>query len=191
MTPATIEIHHSSTRELLVRRVRIVLGVCLLGGVVFGTLDLVNWRPEILVSFLGKLVGMSLAVIAMVAIGQRWVVPRTWAIAVFVVSLCYVVTAVDRILLPDREYHTTALLFVGAAMTTSVIVPWGVVGQLITVAVGAVCMLVAIYARDGSLAAVASDPSAAVVIAFLLSLGAAREVERYRLGHRPRARPTG
>jgi hypothetical protein len=58
-------------------------------------------------------------------------------------------------------------------MTTSVI-PWGVFGQLITVAVGAVCMLVAIYARDGSLAAVASDPSAAVVIAFLFSLGAAR-----------------
>src|SRR4029453_17781178 len=169
MTPATIEIRHSSTRELLVRGVRIGLGVCILGGVVFGTLDLVNWRPEILVSFLGKLVGMSLAVIAMVAIGQRWVVPRTWAIAVFVVSVCYIVTATDRILLPDREYHTTALLFVGAAMTTSAVLPGGLLGQRLRVAVGAACMLVAIYARDGSLGAVASDPSAAVVIAFLLS----------------------
>src|SRR4029450_13544084 len=134
---------------------------------------------------------IGLAVIAMVIIGQRWGVPRTWAIAVFVVSVCYIVTAADRILQPGREYHTTALLFVGAAMTTSVIIPWGVLGQLITVAVGAVCMLVAIYARDGSLAAVASDPSAAVVIAFLLSLGAPREVERYRLRGRRGRGPGG
>src|SRR5262245_17519284 len=184
MTPTTVGIQHSSTRPLLVRRVRVVLAVCILGAMVFGALDLASWGPEIVVSFMGKLIGISLALIAMVLVGQRWVVPRTWVIAVFVVSVCYIVTAADRILLPDREYHTTALLFVGAAMTTSVIIPWGVLGQLITVAVGAVCMLVAIYARDGSLAAVASDPSAAVVIAFLLSLGAAREVERYRLGHR-------
>jgi len=184
MTPTTVDIQQSSTRVLLVRRVRVVLAVCILGGIVFGALDLASWRPEIVGSFVGKLIGMSLAAIAMVLIGQRWVIPRTWAIAVFVVSVCYIVTATDRILLPDREYHTTALLFVGAAMFTSVIIPWGVLGQLITVAVGAACMLVAIYARDGSLATVASDPSAAVVIAFLLSLGAAREVERYRFGQR-------
>ena len=184
MTVSPLQLRHLSTRELLVRRVRIVLGVCILGGVVFGALDLSAWHPTMLPSFVGKLVGIGLAAITMVALGQRWVVPRTWAIAVFVVSVCYVVTAADRILLPDREYQTTALLFVGAAMTTSVLVPWGVAGQLITVAVGSLCMVAAVLARDGSLAAMASDPGAAVVIAFLLSLGAAREVERYRLGHR-------
>jgi signal transduction histidine kinase len=178
------EMRHLSTRELLVRRVRVVLGICILGGVVFGLLDLSNWRPDMLLSFLGKLVGMSLAAIAMVAIGQRWVVRRTWGIAVFIVSVCYVVTGVDRILLPNREYHTTALLFVGAAVTTSVIIPWGVGGQLVTVAVGALCMLAAVLAHDGTLRAMASDPAAAVVIAFLFSLGAAREVELHRRGHR-------
>ncbi len=184
MSQSTAEIRHLSTRELLVRRVRIVLGFCILGGVVFGALDLSSWRPEMLPTFAGKLVGMSLAAITIVVIGQQWVVPRTWAIAVFVVSVCYVVTAADRMLLPDHEYQTTALLFVGAAMTTSVIVPWGVTGQLMTVAVGVLCMLAAVLTRDGSLRAMASDPAAAVVISFLLSLGAAREVERYRLGHR-------
>jgi signal transduction histidine kinase len=183
MSRTTSEIHHPSTRELLVRRVRIVLGVCILGGVVFGARDLSTWRPEILPSFVGKLVGMGLAAITMVVIGQKWVVPRTWGIAVFVVSVCYVVTAADRVLLPDREYQTTALLFVGAAVTTSVIVPWGILGQLITLAVGAICMLAAVLARDGSLSAAVSDPGAAVAIAFLVSLGAAREAEWYRLGH--------
>src|SRR5262245_25843241 len=151
-------IHHSSTRELLVRRVRIVLALCILGGVVFGARDLANWRPEMLPTFAGKLVGMSLAATAMVLIGQPWVVPRTWGIAVFVVSMCYVVSAADRILLPDREYQTTALLFVAAAATTAIILPWGALGQLISVAVGALCMLVAVYARDGTLHAMASDP---------------------------------
>src|SRR5262245_56893981 len=84
MTRSTADIQNSSTRVLLVRRVRVVLAVCILGGVVFGALDLASWRPELWISFAGKLVGMSLAVIAMVVIGQRWVVPRTWALAVFV-----------------------------------------------------------------------------------------------------------
>jgi hypothetical protein len=82
MTPTTIDIQHSSTRALLVQRVRVVLAVCILGAMVFGALDLASWGPEIVVSFVGKLVGISLAVIAMALVGQRWVVPRTWAIAV-------------------------------------------------------------------------------------------------------------
>src|SRR4029453_7920773 len=158
--------------------------ICILGGVVFGLLDLSNWRPDMLLSFLGKLVGMSLAAIAMGALGQRWVVRRTWGIAVFIVSVCYVVTGVDRILLPNREYHTTARLLWGAAVTTSVIIPWGVGGQLVTVAVGALCMLAAVLAHDGTLRAMASDPAAAVAVAFLFPLGAAREVELHRRGHR-------
>lgn len=184
MSRATPEIVYRSTRDLLVRRVRIVLGICILGGVVFGARDLWNWRPEMLPSFAGKLVGMTLAALAMYFIGRPWAVRRAWPLAVFVVSVCYVVTAADRILLPDREYLTTALLFVGAAVTTSVIVPWGMWGQLITVIVGSLCIVAAVLARDGTLSALASDPAAAVGITFLLSVGAAREMNRYRLGHR-------
>jgi len=181
MSRSTAEIQHFSTRELLVRRVRIVLGICILGAGVFAAIDLSSWRPEMLPSFAVKLVGTSMAVLGIVLMAQQWVVRRTWGMAVFVVSVCYVVTAVDRMLRPDREYQTTALLFVGAAMTTSVILPWGVTGQLITVAAAALCMLAAVLVRDGTLSVMASDPGAAVVIAFLLSLGAAREVGQYRL----------
>jgi signal transduction histidine kinase len=184
MSPATPATLHLSTRELLVRRLRLVLAICILGGVVFGALDLWNWRPEMLPSFAGKLVGMTLAAIAMVVVGQRWARRRAWSIAVFVVSACYVATGVDRILLPDREYQTTALLFVGAAMTTGAMMPWGPAGQLITVAVGAVLMVAAVLARDGTASALASDPAAAVAVAFILSAAAAREVSRYRMAHR-------
>ncbi len=172
------------TRNLLVRRVRLMLAVCFLGGVVFGTNDLLAWRPEMLPSFLGKLVGMTLATGAFVLIGREWAMRRAWAVSVFVLAVCYVVAGADRILLPDREYQTTAVLFVGAALTTSVLVPWGVLGQLITVAVGAACLALAVLARDGHLGALATDPGAAVVVAFLLSLAFAREMNRHRHGHR-------
>jgi C4-dicarboxylate-specific signal transduction histidine kinase len=180
-SPATLDL---STRELLVRRLRLVLAICILGGVVFGTLDLWNWRPEMLPSFAGKLVGMTLAATAMVVVGQAWARRRAWPIAIIVVSACYVATGVDRILLPDREYQTTALLFVGAAMTTGAIMPWGAIGQLITVAVGAALMVAALLVRDGTVRALASDPAVAVMIAFALSVGVAREVARYRMAHR-------
>src|SRR5262249_58441691 len=129
MSRSPAEIQHFSTRELLVRRVRIVLGICILGAVVFAALDLSSWRPEMLPSFAVKLVGTSMAVLGIVLMAQQWVVRRTWGMAVFVVSVCYVVTAVDRMLRPAPEYPTTALLFLGAPLTTSGILPWGATGQ--------------------------------------------------------------
>jgi C4-dicarboxylate-specific signal transduction histidine kinase len=101
-----------------------------------------------------------------------------------VVSIAYLLVAVDRIIYPDREYQTTAVLFVGAALTTGAILPWGLGAQLATVALGAACLAVAVIVRDGSLAAVASHPGAAVIIAFMVSLLTAHEMSRHRLGHR-------
>src|SRR5262249_36588394 len=49
------------------------------------------------------------------------------------------------------------------------------------VAVGAMSLAVAVFLHDGTLAAVGGDPAAAVWIAFLLSVVAANEVNRYRV----------
>jgi hypothetical protein len=100
--------------------------------------------------------------------------------AVLILSIAYVVVGVDRMVIPGGEYHTTAILFVGAALTTGALVPLGFAGQLITVLVGVATLGVATVLHDGSLAQVASDPGVAVAIAFLFSLVAARERERHR-----------
>ena len=79
--------------------------------------------------------------------------------AILVVSICYVFTATDRILSHGGEYQTTTVLFVGAALTTAAIVPWGVLAQLTTVMVGAVSLIVAVILHDGSLGSVSRDPA--------------------------------
>jgi C4-dicarboxylate-specific signal transduction histidine kinase len=169
-----------ASRWLLVRRTRVILGMCLVGAITFAALDLSAWRPEMLPTTLFKLFAMSLAVLSMVLVGHPWAVRRAWAISILVVSIAYILTAADRIGSHGGEYNTTALLFVGAALTTGAIMPWGVAAQLFTVIVGAASLAVAVYLHDGTLA-VARDPEAAISIAFLLSLVAANEVNRYRV----------
>jgi C4-dicarboxylate-specific signal transduction histidine kinase len=90
------------------------------------------------------------------------------------------VVGLDRMVIPGGEYQTTAILFVGAALTTGALVPLGFAGQVITVLVGVATLGVATLLHDGSLTQVASDPGIAVAIAFLFSLVAARETERHR-----------
>src|SRR5262249_58345661 len=107
-----------------------------------------------------KLFGIFLALLAIVLIGEEWAVRRAWALSILVVSIAYVVTAADRIVTHGGEYHTTALLFVGAAVTTGALMPWGVAAQVITVAVGAMSLAVAAFLHDGTLAAVCPHPPA-------------------------------
>ncbi len=110
----------------------------------------------------------------------RW----AWPLSIFIVSFTYVLTAIAGILSPTGEYATTAVLFIGAAMTTATIVPWGAIGQSITVFFGAASLGAAVIVAGESLAIVATDPGAATVLAFMLSVVTAYEVNRYRFGHR-------
>ena len=57
-------------RWLLVRRTRVILGMCLVGATIFTTLDLSAWRPDILPTVRFKLFGISLAILAFVLIGR-------------------------------------------------------------------------------------------------------------------------
>jgi C4-dicarboxylate-specific signal transduction histidine kinase len=168
-------------RSLLVRRTRVILGMCLVGATIFTTLDLAAWRPEILPTVLFKLFGISFAILAFVVIGRPWAMRRAWGMAILTISIAYLFTVTDRILNHGGEYQTTALLVVGAALTTGAIMPWGVIAQLATVTVAAALLGLAVLLHDGTLAAVGRDPSAAVGMAFLLSVVAANEVNRYRV----------
>src|SRR5262249_34209860 len=170
-----------ASRRLLVRRTRLILRMVLAGGITYPALVLSGWRAGIYPPIHFKLFGISLALLAIVLIGQEWALRRAWALSILVISVAYVVTAADRIVTHGGEYHTTALLFVGAALTTGALMPWGVAAQVITVAVGALSLAVPVFLHDGTLAAVGRDPAAAVWIAFLLSVVAANEVSRYRV----------
>ena len=184
MTRAQLRRANLPTRRLLVRRVRFILTMCVIGAITYALLDLVTLRASALPSVAFKLLGISLSLLAMIAVGQPWAVRRARLMAILVVSICYVFTATDRILSHGGEYQTTTVLFVGAALTTATLVPWGVLAQLTTVAVAAASLIVAVTLHDGSLGSLGRDPAAAVTIAFMLSLLASREVNQYRLGLR-------
>jgi PAS domain S-box-containing protein len=85
---------------------------------------------------------------------------------------------------PTGEYVTTAMLFVGAALLTATVLPWGLGPQCGTVAIGAIALIAAILRKDGSLAVLATDPAAVVLMGFVLSAVIAREFEQYRAAHR-------
>jgi C4-dicarboxylate-specific signal transduction histidine kinase len=170
-----------ASRRLLVHRTRVILGMCLVGASTYTALDLSAWRPEILPTILFKLFGISLAILAFVLIGRPWAVRRAWGLSILTISIAYLLTVADRIVNHGGEYQTTALLVVGAALTTGAIMPWGVIAQVVTVAVAAALLALAVLVHDGTLAAVGRDPAATVWIAFLLSVVAANEVHRYRV----------
>src|SRR5262249_29541335 len=167
-----------------VHRARSLSVICLIRATTSSILDLTAWRREMWPSFVFKLFGIALGLLAIAVIGQPWAVRRARAMAILVVSICYVLTATDRIISHGGEYDTTTVLFVGAALTTAAIVPWGVLAQLATVAVGATSLAIAVFLHDGTLGAVGRDPAAAVLIAFMLSLLPSTEVNQYRLGLR-------
>ncbi len=173
-----------AARALLVDRIRVILVMCLAGASTFVALDLLTWRPQLLPTTLFKVFGIFCALVAFVLIGRPWARRRAWGLSLLVIVIGYLLTGADRIVSHGGEYHTTALLFVGAALTTGAILPWGIVAQLASVVVATGMLLAAVFLHDGNLGVLARDPAVAVAIAFTLSLVAANEVHRYRVSLR-------
>lgn len=173
-----------STNQILVRRTRVILLICLLGSVVFSALQLASWQAGSWPSFGVHLLGLASILSALIVLQSPWAVRHAWFVTITTVSIAYVLTALGRALTVSGEYVTTAILFVGAALTTATIIPWGIWVQAWTVAVGAGSLAAAVWYTDRNLGVLASDAAVAVVVGFALSLIAAREITNYRLAHR-------
>lgn len=173
-----------STNQVLVRRTRIILLICLVGNIVFSTLQLLTWQPGSEPSIALHLFGLASISMALVLLRSPWAVRHAWFCAVTIVAVTYALSALARALTVSGEYATTAILFVGAALSTAAVMPWGMWAQAFTVGVGAASLGAAVYHKDGSLAVLGSDAAAAAMIGFGLSLVAAREITNYRMAHR-------
>jgi signal transduction histidine kinase len=173
-TPATVP------AERLVARTRLILWVSLCVGLTFLALELAATPPQIAGPFFVKCAGVSVIVLGLWVLWSQWAVKHAQAVAAGVVAVAYVLTGASGMLSPSREYSTTAVLFVAAALSTAVILPWGLWPQVLTQLVGAGTLSLAVLVKDGNLAAAGSDPGTAVIIALILSGVTAREVQRYR-----------
>jgi PAS domain S-box-containing protein len=169
-------------REQLVARTRLILVICTSVAIGFAGRELVD-GGSLGARFAVRIAGIVLGVIALGVMNRRWVHRYAWPLALSLVSVAYLMTALAGMVSPTHEYVTTAVLFVGAALTTATVLPWGVAAQGATVLIGATLLGIAVLLRDGDLAVVATDPGAAVMMAFLLSLLTARELQRYRFAN--------
>lgn len=173
-----------STNQVLVRRTRLILLICFGGGLIYSSLQLARWQPEVWPSFAIHLLGLALSSSGFVLLGRPWAVRRAWFASATAISVAYALTALARAWDPTGEYATTAIMFVGAALTTATVIPWGIWLQALTVGVGAAALVASVYYVDGSLAALPSDAGVATFSGLALSLVAAREITNYRLAHR-------
>jgi signal transduction histidine kinase len=173
-----------STNQVLVRRTRVILLICLVGGLIYSSLQLSRWQPDVWPSFSIHLLGLAASTSGLLILRLPWAVRHAWLAAAASISGAYALTALARALDPTGEYATTAIMFVGAALTTATIIPWGVWLQALTVGIGAGSLVASVYYVDGDLSALPSDAGVATVISFGLSLVAAREITNYRLAHR-------
>ena len=173
-----------STRQQLLDRIRVVLLICAVVASIFAVRELLSGWHELGVRFAIRLVGIGSALIGVFILNRPFAVRLAWPLAVGIVVVAYLLTALAGMLSPTREYETAVVLFVGAALTTATVVPWGAGPQCATVVVAAASLAAAVWWKDGSLQRAATDPGAAVLMAFGLSVVTAYEFHRYRTAHR-------
>jgi PAS domain S-box-containing protein len=173
-----------STRRHLLDRLRFILLICAVVGSGFAAREALSGPYPLGAQFTLRLLGIGLAVIAIVALKGAWTLRFAWPLAIGIVSFAYLMTALAGVVSPTHEYTTTAVLFVGAALVTATVMPWGLGPQSVTVLAGVSGLAAAVIWKDGGFDVLATDPGAAVVMAFLLSLVTAREFDRYRVAHR-------
>ena len=173
-----------STRQQLLDRIRVVLLICAVVASIFAVRELLGGWQELGVRFAIRLLGIGLALIGVFVLNRPFAVRFAWPLAIGIVVVAYLLTALAGMLSPTREYETAVVLFVGAALTTATVVPWGAGPQCATVVVAAASLAAAVWWKDGSLQRAATDPGAAVLMAFGLSVVTAYEFHRYRTAHR-------
>jgi PAS domain S-box-containing protein len=128
--------------------------------------------------------GVALPLLAIAVLRRPWAEAWAGPLVIAMVAFAYLFVAAAGLASPTGEYVTTAILFVGAALMTATLLPWGVGPQCATAAIGALALLGAILWRDRSLAALTTDPGAVVMMGLVLSAVIAREFERHRSAQR-------
>ncbi|HUI25931.1 MAG TPA: sensor histidine kinase [Candidatus Kryptonia bacterium] len=170
----------SAFAETLIARTRMILWISLVAGVTFTALE-VSLADRLAGPFVVKCIGLSVTTAALIVVRGPWAVQHALPVSLWVIGAAYALTALSGMVSPSREYETTAVLFVGGALTTATLLPWGLWPQTLTVLWGAALLCCAVVWSDGELYGLIEDPGAAVAIALGISLVTAREMQRYRV----------
>ena len=173
----------ASLQRQLIERLRFVLTVIATMAALFVLDDLLSGTQPLGPFFAFRVAGVVLPLLAVVLLRRPALEVWAWPVSMAMVAFAYLFVAAAGTASPSGEYLTTAILFVGAALLTATLLPWGLGPQAATVTIGALALAGVIRWTDGSFAALTTDPAAVVMMGFVLSAVIAREVERYRSAH--------
>ena len=166
--------------DMLIARTRTILWISLVAGLTFTTLEVI-FAPRLAGPFVVKCFGLTVITTALCTLRGLRAARHALPLSLATIFVAYALTALSGMASPSREYDTTAVLFVGGALTTATLLPWGLWPQIVTVAWGGAWLCAAVAWSEGDLYSVVQDPDAAVIIALGISLVTAREVQRYRV----------
>lgn len=173
-----------SPQRQLIDRLRFILAIIATMASAFALDEVFTADHPLGLFFAFRVLGALLALLGYLVLRRPWADSEAWPLAIAIVTFAYLFVAAAGLASPTGEYATTAFLFVGAALLTATVLPWGLPSQCFTAGVGALALGAVIRWTDGSLAALTTDPAAVVMMGFVLSGVIAREFERYRTAHR-------
>ena len=172
------------TNDLFVRRLRVGLWICLLVYLLFGLVVL--WMPDVspAVRDAVALIRFFCAAVFAAEIGALRFPParrRPAALGLLAITLVSVSSGVSGVLLPD-DNSMVPMSFVVQAMFSATLIPWGLGGQVLIVAIQTLTLLVNSAVVYGSLAPIGQPLYILTFVAFAVSLCIAYEFRRYRVG---------
>jgi PAS domain S-box-containing protein len=169
-----------SPQQQVIDRLRFILLICSSVAALFTVRELLVSPETLGARFAVRLIGIGLAMVTLFVLSRPWAERLAWPLAIVSLSIGYILTALAGAVSPTHEYVTTAVVFVGAALTGATVMPWGFGAQCATALVGAAALAAGVLWKDGNLHVLATDPGAAVLIALVLSAITAREFDRHR-----------
>jgi signal transduction histidine kinase len=184
---ATLDDLRAATLPLLIERVRMGFGLCLLALVMFASVDFAI-HPH---SILGILYLLAAAQAVVVFVGRRAIGSvKTWRAATLVplavLAALFALGLVSDVISSNLE--ATALASIAACMITATLLPWGLWPQIALCALSALTCVIAVTVLGGSLESFGHLAAVSLVI-LSGSIWIAAASERARL-HRHRVEAT-
>ena len=127
-----------SMQRQLVDRLRFILAIIAAMASLFVLDEVLTADHTLGALFAFRVAGVALPLTGFFALHDRWVEPWARPLTIAIVAFAYLLVAAAGMASPTGEYVTTAMLFVGAALLTATVLPWGLGPQCGTVAIGAI-----------------------------------------------------
>lgn len=172
-----LNLHSDDGTDLLRRRIRSGLWLVLIANFLFAIADL-KWQPHALGwLFLIKAVGVGLTAVLLHATGRWSSRGAAQGIAFVGIAVAVAMTAGSGALIQDPV--TTPILCTAVVLGTATLLPWGAFPQTVAVVLASAGMLAHAFALPGQ-GPLSGYPAVGLIIAFGVSIFAAREMQGYR-----------